>query len=385
MMKILIVSKCPTHPTDAGNRACILAQTQILEKLGNEIYFLYVDERGLKGSQEANERDLIETKKYWGEHFFYLRISKLEKAWYNVMQRVDILFYRGYQSCDVNYPYALSSLVNKLDAKYHFDICIVNYYYLTKLFENISIPKKALMTHDCIAYKDLVVGEKTMTIDANTEAKAMQRSPYIFALQDIESNYFQLLSPLSKVYNIYSKYDYHSSSIKNNNKIVFLSGQNGYNVNGINWFLREVFPLIRERFAKAECIIAGGICRVIDKAKLGDGIKLLGYVESPAFLYEQGDVAINPTYQGTGLKIKTFESISYDKVTMVHPHSMKGVFDANDTPLFYSANPQEWVDFLVKLWETKEISIAEVKRKNEDYIKRMNNFIIREYKRFLND
>lgn len=384
-MKILIISKCPTHPTDAGNRACILAQSQILKQLGNEIFFLYIDERGLKGNHEANESALRETKQYWGNHFFYLRISKLEKAWYNVVKQLNVRFHHGYQSCDVNYPHALTALVNKLDAEYHFDICIVNYYYLTKLFEHISIPKKAILTHDCIAYKDLVVGEKTMTIDANTEAKAMQRSPYIFALQDMESNYFQLLSPLSKVYNIYSKYDYHPSPIKNNHNIVFLSGQNGYNVNGLKWFLKDVFPLIRQRFSDAVCVIAGGICRVIDKNEVGDGVKLLGYVESPATLYEQGDVAINPTYQGTGLKIKTFESISYDKVTMVHPHSMKGVYDANNTSLFYSEKPEEWVEFLVKLWETKEISIADVKKKNEDYMNRMNDFIISEYKRFLAD
>lgn len=49
-MRILIVSKCPTHPTDAGNRWGILAQTEILRELGNEIYFLYIDERPLRGS-----------------------------------------------------------------------------------------------------------------------------------------------------------------------------------------------------------------------------------------------------------------------------------------------------------------------------------------------
>ena len=47
-MKILIVSKCPTHPTSAGNRWGILAQTQILKDLGNEIFFLYIDERPMK-------------------------------------------------------------------------------------------------------------------------------------------------------------------------------------------------------------------------------------------------------------------------------------------------------------------------------------------------
>ncbi len=118
---------------------------------------------------------------------------------------------------------------------------------------------------------------------------------------------------------------------------------------------------------------------------LGEGVKLIGYVDSPNVLYEQGDVAINPTYQGTGLKIKTFEAISYDKVTMVHPHSMKGVFEKDKTSLFFSDKPQDWIDFLVKLWRTKEILITDMKKSNGDYMRRMNEFIVNEYIRFLND
>lgn len=80
---------------------------------------------------------------------------------------------------------------------------------------------------------------------------------------------------------------------------------------------------------------------------LGEGVKLIGYVDSPNVLYEQGDVAINPTYQGTGLKIKTFEAISYDKVTMVHPHSMKGVFEKDKTSLFSRINLKTGLIFLL--------------------------------------
>lgn len=79
----------------------------------------------------------------------------------------------------------------------------------------------------------------------------MQRSPHIFAVQDDEMIFFQQLSPLSKVYNIYSKYDYHPQPITNNHNVLFLSGSNGYNQNGIRWFIKEVFPLIRGKFTDA--------------------------------------------------------------------------------------------------------------------------------------
>ena len=112
------------------------------------------------------------------------------------------------------------------------------------------------------------------------------------------------------------------------------------------------------------------------------GIKLYGFVDVPADFYAQADVAINPVFQGTGLKIKTFEAISYDKVTLVHPHSMAGVFRKEEAPLLASDNPEEWVKILEKVWNSTEF-IKQHKLQNKRFLKEMNEFIVNEYKRFL--
>ena len=98
--------------------------------------------------------------------------------------------------------------------------------------------------------------------------------------------------------------------------------------------------------------------------------------------YSQGDIVINPTYQGTGLKIKTFEAISFDKVTIVHPHSMTGVFKKDTAPLMSSERPQDWVGFLENIWENPDC-IMSVKERNKVYLEEMNEYIVKEYKRFL--
>ena len=38
---------------------------------------------------------------------------------------------------------------------------------------------------------------------------------------------------------------------------------------------------------------------------------ICGYIYDLSAFYRQGDVAINPVYLGTGIKIKTFEALSY--------------------------------------------------------------------------
>lgn len=381
-MKILIVSKCPTHPTDAGNRWWILSQTETLQQLGHEVHFLYIEEKPLRRDVTPYIEDLEKTSKYWRNNFYLYTVSKWSKAKMNFLKYYRTLFCHYYYKVDDNYPYGVEKVVNQLNSKLHFDVCIINYYYLSRLFKYIKIPKKAIATHDCMAYTNLKIGESILCTTANAEACAMQRSPHIFALQEMEANYFQLLSPQSKVYNIYGKYNYHSQPIVSNKNIVFLSGNNSFNQNGIRWFIREVFPMIRDRFPEAQLLVGGSICKMLQSIGYIEGVKTFGYIDNPAEFYALADVAINPIYQGTGLKIKTFEAIAFDKVTLVHPHSMAGIFKKEDAPLMASDKPEEWVHFLSTIWKQPKY-ITEIKHKNMEYIEEMNKFIDKEYKRFL--
>lgn len=382
MKKVLIVSKCPTHPTDAGNRQWILAQAETLKRMGCEVHFLYIEERGLKSPKEQYDRDLRETMTYWGKDFHLLKVTKRQKTLFNLNKRYRELFSHSHYHVDDNYPWGLGKMVNALDSEYHFDICIINYYYLSKLFTQINIPKKAIATHDLIAYKDIKIGEPTLCITADTEAKAMQRCPHIFALQTVEADYFQMLSPKSKVYNFFGKFEYTPQPIVGNHNMVFLSGGNGFNQNGIRWFLKEVFPVIRNRFADARLLIGGSICKTMPELRNYEGVDVQGFVDDPVAFYAQADVCINPCYQGTGLKIKTFEAIGYDKVTMVHPHSMEGIYDKDHAPLFASDKPEEWVRYLESLWSSQQ-TIEDIKKRDKEYLESMERFVDSEYRRFL--
>lgn len=385
MTRILVVSKCPTHPTTAGNRCVVMAQANILKTLGAEIHFLYIEERALtKGRTAESDEILAKTGEYWGDRFHCFRVPVWQKVIFNIKKRW-FAYTDQRAGCDSYFPCGLIDFVNRLNDEWHFDACIVNYYHMTKLLAHIRIPKKAVFTHDNYTYKDIRIGCRPRkcdaTSDANTMAKAMQRSPHIFAIQDEEAVFFQQLSPRSQVYTIYNKYDYNPQPTANNRNILFLSGSNGYNINGIRWFVNEVFPYIREKFVDAKLLIGGAICGKI-KDLADDGINLLGIIDDLADFYSQGDIAINPVYQGTGLKIKTFEAISYDKVTIVHPHSLAGIFHKEKAPLFASSKPEEWVAFLTHIWNNPKV-IVDIKTHDKAYLAEMNEFITNEYKKFL--
>ena len=280
--------------------------------------------------------------------------------------------------CDEIYPRSLTDYVAKINEVFHFDACIVHYFYLTKLFEKIHIPIKALSTHDSFAYRNIRVKDDSLFLTANDEAKAMQRSTHIFALQESEKHYFEHLSPLSQCVTVYNYYEFHSSSLVGNRNILFLSSLNPYNVSGIKWFLDNVLPMLCAYYPGCKLIVGGTICDVLSFYKNRPEVELQGYVDNVERFYSQGDIAINPVSNGTGMKIKTFESISFDKITIVHPHSTEGIYKNEDAPLLCSDQVEEWIDNFHKVWDDVDF-MRQIKKKNRSYIEDMNKYILNQY------
>ena len=351
--------------------------------MGHDVYFLLI--RIGKGGEWIGDRQEIMRlmNEYWGDHLFVFKKNGLFLRFKKIVILQRKIFNHGFLHCDDFYPNSLHRYVKSINRIYNFHCCIVNYYTYSKLLSNVDIPLKALTTHDLFSYKNLLTGEKYVwqCTTADQEAIAMQRSPHIFALNSEEAIFFSKLSPNSKIYNVYSVYDYKSSSIVGNRNILFLSGNNIYNRNGLNWFLNCIFPSIKETFPDVKLIIGGGICKLIEYLRNDPNIMVQGYIEDPDAFYAQGDIVINPTYQGTGLKIKTFEAISYDKVVLAHPHSAIGIFNPSEAPIFVSKDAAEWVEYLREIW-SNTIQIYNIKNTNKQYIQKMQNYILNEYNSF---
>lgn len=382
-MKILVVSTVQSHPTSSGSAKFISSYTSLLKNLGNEVYFLHVP-LVYKDTKES-EQGVEESRKFWGNNYFSFRMSLLNK----ITEKIRDWFYKKfcnyYASCDTHYVWGLDRYVNKLDSKYHFDACLVNYYWLSKLNTKINIPKRGIITHDSFTYNNLRNNVKSnLNLMPNEEAKALQRCPYIFAMQEDEKILFQRLSPKSKVLVNYCLYEFHNQPVVGNHNLVFLSSAFVLNINGLNWFLNDIFPSIINKYPDCRLIIGGGICNVVSELSKHPNIDLIGYVDDAEDLYKQGDVAINPTYQGTGLKIKTFEAVSYNKVTMAHPHSITGIYKKSNSPVFTSVNPDEWLHFLDKIWGDSR-NIEAIREHNNIYINEMNEFVISQFKTFLEE
>lgn len=385
-MKILIVSDVPTSPINAGNRKLISSYVSLFKRWGHEVHFLYVYRYYMRNHDRKEAKNAIpHMRQEWGKCLHLYKYSQQENVRANINIILGKVFDNGYRTCDGIYPHGLTKEIQRLHEAHGFDALLVNYFYLSKALEAIPIKRKALFTHDSFSLHEKSKNYKAAYyLTAEEERKALERAPYIFAMQDIEAEYFKNLVPSAKVLVNYSNYEYHEQPIIGNHDILFLSGASAFNLRGLTWFIKEIFPLIRDKFHDARLHIAGSICEMIQKLENLEGVDLYGYVNDPYDFFMKGDVAINPCQVGTGLKIKTFEAVSYGKVTMVHPHSIIGIFRKDHAPVFASNVPKDWIDYLRKVWGEKDF-IAFIKDGNKNYIESMNAFVENEYHTWLDD
>lgn len=376
-MKVLIVSTNLSHPTDAGNRTAIMGQVQILKHLGCDIHFLFVD-------MALRQADESQMKAYWGDNYHVFHLNPLRKVRRVITDKIRTLFFHGYWHCDDHYPQGLEHFVQHLDLQLHFDAIIIQYMRLSKLFAHCSIPRKGIYTHDVFSYKDIRTGGPFYeTCNAHEEAKALQRCPNIFAIQEEEAAYFRYLAPRSKIFTVYSHFDYHPQPLVGNKNLLYLASRMEFNFNGILWFLDNVWPIVFDRDPEIKLVIGGSVCEKVHESKYKN-VVLLGRVDSLDSFYSYGDIVINPVFQGTGLKIKTFEALSYSKATIVHPHSIQGIFNKSTAPLLIAQQPTDWVHQIFSIINNN-LQIEELKRKSAIYIQEMNEYICSQFDSFLSE
>lgn len=376
--RVLIVSSNLSHPTDAGNRAAIMAQVNSLKNLGADVHFLFAN------TSLRHNMDFGEMKQYWGNHYHQYNTPIICRIDRYLIDFIREKICHGYWSIDDHYPWGISNYINRIDANIHFDAIIVQYIRLSRALGQIHIPRKAVFTHDVFSYKDIRTDMPFYeTCTAHDEAKALQRCPSIFAIQQNEAVYFKYLSPRSKIYTVYSPYTFHPQPLTNTRNILFLASTMTFNVEAINWFLDNVWPKVIEAVPNVQLLIAGAVCAKITSPNTSN-VQTLGHVKSLDDFYLQGDIVINPVFHGTGLKIKTFEALSFGKTTIVNSHSLEGIYHPEKAPLIVANTPEEWVSTLSTVLSDKYDHLQNKKRA-EAYILEMNRYILSQYQQFLTE
>lgn len=373
--KILVISDTPFLPIKNGSNKAIYEYCNILKGLDCELYYCCY----------TNQPISEQIDYYFNGNVFKFQRSKLRKLISRrIFSKLRLKFCRKHR-IDDHYPWGIEKFVSKLNNIYHFDICIINYITLSRIFKYINFPRKIIFTHDVFSNKLQILGSDHFwfNLSPNEEAKGLERCTDIIAIQENEAIFFHYLVPTKNVYTVYSSFPTVPQSLSYNNNILFIAGNNTLNYNGIKFFLDEVYPQIIKEIPSANLIIGGSICdALISKYSQIKGVNFVGRVENIDDFYKKGDIAINPIYQGTGLKIKTFEALSYGKITIVHHHSTEGIFRSQSAPLLIAETPEQFSELIILA--LKDYNLRKIYSESSlKYINELNHYVIEQYKKLL--
>ncbi len=84
------------------------------------------------------------------------------------------------------------------------------------------------------------------------------------------------------------------------------------NIEGLGWFVQQVWPLIRSEIPGAELLVVGRGYRDqnFPGLKQADGVRVIGAVEDVLPYYRQCGVSVCPLLSGSGTRLKILEAIS---------------------------------------------------------------------------
>ncbi len=87
--------------------------------------------------------------------------------------------------------------------------------------------------------------------------------------------------------------------------LVFIGSNNYSNKRGMEWFFREVYPLLD---SSLRLLIVGSVTGSVPRKP---NVTCIPHAEDPGSVYSRARISINPLLDGTGMKVKVVEALSY--------------------------------------------------------------------------
>ena len=359
--KILVISPIPSHPQNAGNRARVYSLFLNLKEMGHDVYFLHIQ-------KETGDEESMQSS--WGNNFYSIPYQKPKTAKKQYPKRLSQKIIRKIQSfifsdplftysIDDWYDDSVNEKIINISNQISPHVVIVEYVFFSKaleLFDKNII--KIIDTHDKFTdryklYQKKGKNPRWYSTTSKQEIKGLSRADVILSIQQKETNWFSKRLKKQQIVTVGHLVKLHSNNSNElKNTILFVGSKNPINVDGINYFIKQVFPDLKSKFKNLKLILAGDVCEEVEDFK--DCIKL-GRVENLKDAYQLADIVISPVLFGTGLKIKNIEALGYSKPLVTTSVGAEGMEEAANKAFLIANSPLEFVDAITKIFSDIEL------------------------------
>jgi glycosyltransferase involved in cell wall biosynthesis len=129
------------------------------------------------------------------------------------------------------------------------------------------------------------------------------------------------------------------------------------NIEGMNFFLSEVFPKIIDRCPTGRLAIVGNICNALNiPESLRNHVVCLGFVPDLAEVYLASRVVICPLLSGSGTKVKLQEAMAYGVPIVTTTVGASGLSFVNGLNAYIQDDPDNLAISSIKLMKSMHVS-----------------------------
>ncbi len=189
---------------------------------------------------------------------------------------------------------------------------------------------RLLDTHDIQYQRVEEFASRGMTfpleISREVESRIFDKFDAVIAIQAAEAALIREMCPQARVIVAGSSGSppLPSAACPQDGRILYVGGYNGANIDGLRRFLGSSWPAIRSQHPRVELRVCGYVYRAFLGERF-EGVTFLGHQENVEMEYAAASVVINPSWIGTGLKIKTVEALAHGKPLVTTAKGIEGL------------------------------------------------------------
>lgn len=403
--RVLIVFHMNFLRKDRGCSNYVFEIAQILKSLGYSIDFFSADP--FFSSGEHGDIELLNDKLHLIDNFYasnwsqgyrktrflrmfhkdiFYKISYFNKDRYYFFNKCILSIHKKVQRVDVSNLTWVNEYTkeyfNKILEQNNYDFINIHYIQWADLITE-KTPKNIKKIYTCqdtnffqVFYNTKSSNKPLVLSEAfEYEFKSMNKFDKIMCISNDEKSFWEKLLPEKKFY--FCPHPLEAQSIPENreitNDILFLGAANPYNANGLVWFVEKVYPKLN---SDVKITVCGKVLWQLQQerpdfiCKIKNlGFNLIDYAENLNELYYQTKLVINPLFEGTGMKIKTIEAMSYNVPIVSTLEGVNGFPDKNNNGLLVTNNPDEYAEFINQLLYNNEF-YNQMKLKEKEYFEK---------------
>ena len=135
-------------------------------------------------------------------------------------------------------------------------------------------------------------------------------------------------------------------------RCLFVGSNIAHNVQGLQWFLNNVWSSVLQQHPSASLHVCGSVCGQFSRAYRQ--VHFLGRVDALDCEYVAAEVCIIPLTAGSGLKIKLVEALSHGRACVATSVGVQGVQELRDTAVLVADTPQDFARAVISVLSDAE-------------------------------